>query len=281
MLYLVVPTFNRCHKLANLFSLLSSQTYSDFTVIVINDGSTDDTQNFLTEKQPFEFRVLNGDGSLWWGGAIHMGIESIIPALSDVDLVLLLNDDVEFSIHYLQNLVDASNKRPNCVLGSLQKYVDVKNEYYKGFFVNTEYYSIKLVETSSPQDESEVNALPGRGMLIPAKVVLDIGNVRAEQFPHYMCDLDYSFLAHRKGYEIRTEPSAEVLTGKESSDHGIVSRGSIYSLLHSRSKNNVMNKIKFFKAHTNKHIITLVICHAWKIVKAYAQAFQSKTLGLR
>jgi Glycosyltransferases involved in cell wall biogenesis len=51
------PTFNRKHTLSRLYKSLREQTYTDFEWLVIDDGSTDDTEamikNWMAEKNPF------------------------------------------------------------------------------------------------------------------------------------------------------------------------------------------------------------------------------------
>lgn len=44
---IVIPTFNRGHTLTRAIDSVLSQSYSNFELIVVDDGSTDDTQNIL------------------------------------------------------------------------------------------------------------------------------------------------------------------------------------------------------------------------------------------
>jgi glycosyltransferase involved in cell wall biosynthesis len=46
---IVVPTYNRSKLLKECIESLLAQTYSDFEIIVVDDGSTDDTQACITE----------------------------------------------------------------------------------------------------------------------------------------------------------------------------------------------------------------------------------------
>ncbi len=46
-LSVVIPTYNRCESLKNTLRGLSEQTYPDFEVIIIDDGSNDGTDKFL------------------------------------------------------------------------------------------------------------------------------------------------------------------------------------------------------------------------------------------
>ena len=43
------PTYNRAYIIGNLYSSLKRQTYHDFEWLIVDDGSTDDTEE-LVEK---------------------------------------------------------------------------------------------------------------------------------------------------------------------------------------------------------------------------------------
>ena len=43
------PTYNRCYIIGALYESLKKQTFQDFEWIVVDDGSTDDTEAFFAE----------------------------------------------------------------------------------------------------------------------------------------------------------------------------------------------------------------------------------------
>ena len=51
----IIPTFNGAHKLANIFKALKAQTFSDFELVVVVDGSNDNTKEVLDQyKKEFQ-----------------------------------------------------------------------------------------------------------------------------------------------------------------------------------------------------------------------------------
>ncbi len=50
---IIIPTFNRCSFLKRALQSVYKQTYSDFEVIVIDDGSTDQTDNMINNNFPY------------------------------------------------------------------------------------------------------------------------------------------------------------------------------------------------------------------------------------
>ena len=49
---IVIPTFNRCRFIKRALDSIYNQTYSDYEIIVIDDGSTDGTADMLKKKFP-------------------------------------------------------------------------------------------------------------------------------------------------------------------------------------------------------------------------------------
>jgi glycosyltransferase involved in cell wall biosynthesis len=49
---IITPTFNRASLLPRLYASLCNQTYTDFEWVVVDDGSTDETRELVTNWQP-------------------------------------------------------------------------------------------------------------------------------------------------------------------------------------------------------------------------------------
>ena len=73
-----IPTYNRKEKLKLTLQSLERQSYKDFEVIVVDDGSIDNTKNFISEyikNTPLNLRYIYKSN----GGkhtALNIGIES-------------------------------------------------------------------------------------------------------------------------------------------------------------------------------------------------------------
>ena len=79
-IYVLIPVFNRLCCTKTIIKCLRRQTYKKYLkVYVVNDGSTDGTENWLNE-QP-DIVTLKGDGSLFWSGAINLGLKNIVKKL--------------------------------------------------------------------------------------------------------------------------------------------------------------------------------------------------------
>ena len=86
----VVPVRNRIELTKRFLEAFFKSTYKCFTMVIVDDASTDSTVEYITKKYP-EVVLLHGDGNLWWTGATNMGVKYAIE--NNYDYVLTINND--------------------------------------------------------------------------------------------------------------------------------------------------------------------------------------------
>src|SRR5262245_54127789 len=117
----VIPTRNRRPQLQWALSSVQSQTFRDFEVIVIVDGSTDDTVAWL-RSCPEDIRVLVVDTAVGAAAARNRGIES-----TRGELIAFLDDDDVWLPTYLEAQVAQLDSHPDAAL-SYADHVNVDLE---------------------------------------------------------------------------------------------------------------------------------------------------------
>ena len=80
--FVVIPVHNRLEFTRACLASLREQSYRDFTIVVVDDGSTDGTYATLAEEFP-EVTLLWGDGDLWWTGAMNRALEWALPQAAE------------------------------------------------------------------------------------------------------------------------------------------------------------------------------------------------------
>lgn len=87
--------------LENCLKSLSLQSDSDFKVIVVDNGSSDNTVDFLKDSYP-EVTIINFEKNTGFSVAINAGINC-----TEADWVFLLNNDMEVDSNCIKNIKSA------------------------------------------------------------------------------------------------------------------------------------------------------------------------------
>jgi glycosyltransferase involved in cell wall biosynthesis len=102
----VVPTRNRCDKIARCLQGLSLQSQSDFEVLVIDDGSTDATAAFLAEysmpRPDVQLRTYRNDPAQGANPSRNLGVRE-----SRGEYVAFLDDDCFPDPSWLERMLAA------------------------------------------------------------------------------------------------------------------------------------------------------------------------------
>ncbi len=88
-LTIVTPTYNRAHTLPRCYSSLCRQTCKEFEWIIVDDGSTDDTQSVVAGFLADDFRIVKLRKE---NGGKHTALNASHPYVSG-DYVLILDSD--------------------------------------------------------------------------------------------------------------------------------------------------------------------------------------------
>jgi glycosyltransferase involved in cell wall biosynthesis len=130
---IIIPTFNREQLLVTTIHSVLNQTFSNFEIIVVDDGSTDNTkfiieQMILSEPRIRYYYQSNSERAV----ARNKGVE-----LSYGDYLIFLDSDDTFSYEdHLQKLYDFTNSKKNnlflCFTGAIidNGLVKVKTKDY-------------------------------------------------------------------------------------------------------------------------------------------------------
>ena len=94
----IIPTLNGLRHLPTCLDALRHQTRSATEIVVVDDGSSDDTVRFLSATYP-EVRVVAHPKTLGVATAFNTGIQSTVSSL-----VILLNNDTEVEPTWLAEL---------------------------------------------------------------------------------------------------------------------------------------------------------------------------------
>lgn len=103
----IIPNYNGRKFLDTCFDSLEKQTYRAFRVIVVDNGSTDGSREWLREHESDRVRVIYLEKNTGFSFAVNAGIRA-----AGTKYVLLLNNDIRADERFIEYLVKAVSASP-------------------------------------------------------------------------------------------------------------------------------------------------------------------------
>ena len=101
---IVIPNYNGLAFMEPCFKALELQICRDFQVLVVDNGSTDGSVEWLKEH---DIPSIFLDSNTGFSGAVNRGIRA-----SSTPYVILLNNDTEPDCHYVGEMIKAIERSP-------------------------------------------------------------------------------------------------------------------------------------------------------------------------
>jgi glycosyltransferase involved in cell wall biosynthesis len=134
----IMPTFNQAHFISRAIISMKQQTHSHWELIIINDGSTDNTQEIVSQYlENDRIRYIENDKNIGLGASLNIGL-----AAAQYNLIAYLpSDDIYYKDHLL-SLSDLLVSQPAAVL----TYSGVRHHYNREASGIIEGYKMQLVQ---------------------------------------------------------------------------------------------------------------------------------------
>ena len=108
MISVVIPLYNKEKQIANALNSVLNQTYDDFEVIVVDDGSTDLSATIVEQYTDSKIKLIRKEN----GGVSSARNRGIIEAKSEY--IAFLDADDEWRADFLQEISDLIIQYPYC-----------------------------------------------------------------------------------------------------------------------------------------------------------------------
>ncbi len=203
---IIIPNYNGLKFMEMCMSALEKQTYKDFEILVVDNGSTDGSVEWLKENEIPSIFLPENTG---FSGAVNVGIKA-----SKTPFVILLNNDTEAKEGYVEALIREIERSPK-IFSVSPKMIQL---YHKELMDDGgDMYSIMgwAYQRGVGQEIERYNracnvfsACAGAA-IYRREVFEEIGYFDEMHFA-YLEDIDVGYRAKIAGYYNRYCPSAEI-----------------------------------------------------------------------
>lgn len=191
---ILIPNYNGKRWLKQLLRTIDKCTYPNYEILIVNNGSTDDSADFLAKNYP-KVGVLELKKNRGYAGANNLGVKK-----ASGKYVLLLNNDTQVTPNFLEPLVEKMERDPK--IGAVQPQIRhmVRRDLidsigsfftFTGFLYHYGYFQPHRYKKY--QKELFLYSVKGACFLIKRKNYMDLGGID-ESFVTYVEESD---LCHR------------------------------------------------------------------------------------
>jgi len=189
-------------------------TYPDFTVVVVDNGSLDDSREVVKTRFPGVTLIENGR-NLGFGGGNNVGISHALGR--GAGWVFLLNDDVKVDPGLLGELMAAAagDEKAGMLSPKIYFYSQPTKFWYAGGRVNyftgiVSHRGLRQEDRGQYDRVEDTEYITGCAMLMRRELLETVGMFDPEYFPIYSEDADLSARSLRAGWRLLYVPGARM-----------------------------------------------------------------------
>ena len=211
-IYAVVLTWNQCQDTLDCLASLSQMTYPNCHIVLVDNGSTDDTAAVVSAQYP-EVTVLVNPRNLGFTGGTNVGMRY---ALSEgADYVFLINNDTYVEPNILDELIVYAAMPGVGIVGPKIYCADDPQRIWT-VGTGRHPWTLEMVDkgigqldTGQWEEVLEQDYIVGCAQLFPRSVLEEVG-LLDEVFFLYYDDLDLSIRVQQAGYRTLMVPQARM-----------------------------------------------------------------------
>jgi glycosyltransferase involved in cell wall biosynthesis len=194
----IIPTYNRKDSLLRTLDSLGKQTFpmNRLVVVVVDDGSTDDTQTIASQQFPFTFRYVQQKNQ----GAT--AARNYGATISQSEILVFIDDDITISPQTLEAFAEKCGQRTRILaMGTINKRSSVNASVYTPVVLTMADHSLIA------HDDVEFHFIDCNSELLACKRrdFFDIGMFQdptgGHGWPNWD-DVDFGYRAHLNGFRL-------------------------------------------------------------------------------
>jgi GT2 family glycosyltransferase len=203
----IVLNWNGCDDTLSCLSSLEKLDYPNHEVVVVDNGSTDDSEVRIREAYP-DIVLLQTGRNLGFAGGNNVGIRYALG--QGADYIWLLNNDTVVAPDALRTMVDVAMGDSDVgAVGSELYYMNEQDKIqaYGGGWVSLWSGRSRHYTARVPPDE--LRYITGASLLLGHDILDQVG-LLDERFFMYWEDADYAFRIREAGWKLAVAPECRV-----------------------------------------------------------------------
>ncbi len=256
--YIVTLNWNRCADTLAFLESCVQQTYPNFGMLVVDNGSTDSSVETISMQFPQVEQIANGR-NLGFAAGANVGLRHALQ--HGADYVFLANNDTTLAADALTVLVTAAQAH-DAAIASPAIFYDSAPERVWWLGARRRPWLLEVTPFDAPSQEPfAVDFVTGCGMLISRRCLETVG-LFDEQFFMYYEDSDYCLRVQQAGLRTLVVPRAHMWHKVATSSGGSDSPSERYHM--------AASSMRFFRKHAHGR--------QWLAIVPYRTASAARTL---
>lgn len=210
----IIVTYNRKGDVIECIESVLSSTYKPIETIVVDNASSDGTQEELERRYGNKIKLIKSYKNLYAGGGRNLGAKSALG-----EYLLFVDSDNAIDSDMIKNMVDVEVRNKYLNIGISGPFTYYKSDPRRLCWTNNRMSlltSITLFEGSGQADEGQydkfelikVHHIPNVFM-VPKKLFTEVGGIDKDYVMHYE-ESDLAEKIKKRGFIVALFPRAKV-----------------------------------------------------------------------
>ncbi len=206
---IITVNWNGRHLLERCLHSLKTQTYASFDIVVVDNGSSDGSVEWVEANYPAA-TIIRNDRNLGFAVALNQGIQA-----SDAPYVVTLNNDTEVVPGWLETLIQAAESAPDVGMCASHILFDDRRHIVDSMGIKVDWSGTAWNQGHGhPEPGNREEPIPVWGASAAAalyrRAMLDDIGLFDEDFFAYYEDVDLAWRAQSAGWRCLYVPAAIV-----------------------------------------------------------------------
>jgi len=202
---IIIVNYNGLQLLKKHLPSVSKTEYPEFDILVVDNGSSDDSVEFLRQRYP-DVKIVRSKENLGFGRGNNFGVYKY----PNYDAYVFLNNDISVESNWIQELVSVVNGKEKVgAVGCKMLYSNQKDGKYiinsAGIELDEHYLGYDRYDGEEDSEKfnvvEEVDALCGGALLVTKQAWDKVGGFNSRMFMYYE-DVDLSLRIRDFGFKL-------------------------------------------------------------------------------